>query len=120
MNLLVLMYHRARAGRHGNSPAMLDEHFAHLAKQHRNVMPGEALSPGAVNVCLSFDDGYFDFHATVFPLLRKHGLRALLAIPPRVIVDGVEADVAIRAGLEIEAAFADPAKGGFCTWGELA
>jgi len=119
MSLLVLMYHRARPGRHGNSPAMLDEHFAHIAKHHHPVMPGDPLSPGAINVCLSFDDGYFDFYATVFPLLRKHGLRALLAIPPQMIMDRVETEAADRSNVEIDDAFAQPAKGGFCTWGEL-
>ena len=55
---------------------MLDAHFAHISRQYRNVLPGEKLSVGALDVCLSFDDAYFDFYAIVFPLLKKHGLSA--------------------------------------------
>lgn len=119
MNLLVLMYHRARAGRHGNSPAVLDEHFAFLADRYPHVLPGDSLAAAPINVCLSFDDGYFDFYSVVFPLLKKHRLRALLAVPPKVILDRVGATTEARLKVEIEEAFAQPEKGGFCTWSEL-
>src|SRR5207253_3666710 len=85
MNLLVLMYHRARAGRHGNDPAMLEKHFRHIAANYRNVLPGDALDANRLNVCLTFDDAYFDFYATVYPLLMRHQLRAVLAVPPLVV-----------------------------------
>lgn len=119
MSVLVLMYHRARAGRHGNPPEMLDAHFSYLAGHHPNVMPGDALTPGELNVCVSFDDGYFDFYATVFPLLRKHHLKALLAVPPAVIRDAVTGNTDERLAIDHEAAFAHPDRGGFCTWPEL-
>lgn len=119
MNLLVLMYHRSQAGRHGNPVEMLDAHFEHLARHHVNVLPGERLKRDRLNVCLTFDDGYFDFHARVFPLLRKHGLRAVLAVPPNFIRDEVSTSTEQRVSLEAETAFADPASGGFCTWSEL-
>lgn len=119
MNLLVFMYHRARAGRHGNPPELLDAHFAHVAKFHRNVLPGDDLAEDARNVCLTFDDGYFDFYALVFPLLQKHGLRALLAIPPGYIMEETTAPRSTRLHVSSQDAFADRSKGGFCTWGEL-
>lgn len=119
MSLLVLMYHRARSGQHGNSAEMLDAHFAHVAQRYANVLPGERLSRGRLNVCLSFDDGYYDFYARVFPLLRKHGLRALLAVPAGCIRDEVEGSHEERVSTESEPAFANPARGGFCTWREL-
>ena len=119
MSLLVLMYHRARAGRFGNAPEMLDAHFAHIARHHANVLPGDALRTDPLNVCLSFDDGYFDFYAIVFPLLKKHNLRALLAIPPGVVRERTDVAWATRLAAEPEDAFADPDKGGFCTWSEL-
>lgn len=119
MTLLVLMYHRARAGRHGNAAAMLDAHLGHLATAFANVLPGERLAADRTNVCVSFDDGYFDFYATVFPLLRKHQLRALLAIPPFVIRESVGVGTAERLAVEADDAFAHPSRGGFCTWNEL-
>lgn len=119
MSLLVLMYHRARAGRHGNSPAMLDAHFALLARRYRNVLPGDSLAADERNVCLSFDDGYFDFYATVFPLLKKYNLRGLLAIPPQFVRERIDASSAERLTLDADESFAAPERGGFCTWPEL-
>ena len=119
MTLLVLMYHRGRADRHGNPLEVLDAHFAHIAVSCRNVLPGERLAADALNVCLSFDDGYFDFYANVFPLLKKHSLRALLAIPPSLIRERVDAQPADRIAIETPEAFAHPSRGGFCTWPEL-
>jgi peptidoglycan/xylan/chitin deacetylase (PgdA/CDA1 family) len=119
MNLLVLMYHRARAERHGNSPELLDEHFGHVANSYHNVLPGETLSSEKLNVCLTFDDGYFDFYAVVFPLLRKHQLRALLAIPAFHVVESATAPASARLAMDSDRTFADPLSGGFCTWAEL-
>ena len=117
--LLVFMYHRARAGRHGNAADVLDAHFAQIASRFSNVLPGDSLRPGAVNVCLSFDDATFDFYAVVFPLLWKHRLRALLAVVPSVVRETVNATGDARLSMETESAFADPDAGGFCTWREL-
>lgn len=119
MKLLILMYHRARAGALGNSAEMLDAHFAWVARSYRNVLPGEALRPRRLNVCLTFDDGYFDFYAVVYPLLRKHGLRAVLAVPPALIRGAVDSPRADRLAMESDDALAHPSRGGCCTWGEL-
>lgn len=119
MNLLVLMYHRARAERHGNSPELLDQHLAHVASSYHNVLPGESLTRGQLNVCLTFDDAYFDFYAIVFPLLKKHRLRALLAVPPFYVPEKTTIHPVLRLTVESQQAFADATRGGFCTWTEL-
>jgi peptidoglycan/xylan/chitin deacetylase (PgdA/CDA1 family) len=119
MKLLVLMYHRAHAERHGNAPELLDVHFAHIAASYRNVLPGEPLDDSALNVCLTFDDGYFDFYRIVLPLLRRHGLRALLAIPTQHVAERVDVAPATRLGMTSAEAFADPQHTGFCTWDEI-
>ncbi len=119
MSVLILMYHRARVGRFGNSPEMLDAHFAHVAKTYPTVLPGDAVSPGRLQVCLTFDDAYFDFRARVFPLLKRHGLRALLAVPTSFIREQVEVPEEKRLEVESEDAFRDPDSGGFCTAPEL-
>ena len=119
MSLLALMYHRAQAGPHGNTPEMLDAHFAHIAAHHACVLPSEPLAPRRLNVCLTFDDAYFDFYAIVFPLLRKHGLRALLAIAPAVVRETTDAPADVRLHLEADEIWAHPDRGGFCTWTEL-
>lgn len=119
MTLLALMYHRARPGPHGNAPAMLDAHFARIASSYRCVLPGDPLDPSRLNVCLTFDDGYFDFHSVVVPLLARHGLRALLAVPPGLVPERTSASP--RARLEAPALSEDgrEANEGLCTWPEL-
>ena len=120
MSLLALMYHRASAGRHGNSTAMLDAHFAALAKRCRCVLPGERLERDQLNVCLTFDDGTVDFYASVFPLLRKHGLRAVLAVPISVVHEHAESSMEERLRICAERADDADGRGGHCTWAELA
>jgi len=119
ISLLVLMYHRAVPGRHGNAPAMLEAHLALVAREQHVVLPGEPLERGRLNVCLTFDDAYYDFYAVVFPLLRRHGLRALLAVVPTWVRERVAAPAEERLALGAEAAAARPDAGGFCTWPEL-
>ena len=119
MTLLALMYHRARVEWHGNAPEMLDAHFACIARVHRCVLPGEPLAADRLNVCLTFDDGYFDFYAIVFPLLKKHGLRALLAVPTTVVRERTEVPAAARLQAPTDVNHAKPNDGGFCTWPEL-
>ncbi|MCH9613680.1 MAG: hypothetical protein SP1CHLAM54_06890 [Chlamydiia bacterium] len=81
--LLILMYHKAGTGKRSNSPAMLDEHFAAL-KDYPITLPGKPLSP-KLNICLTFDDATADFADTVYPLLQKHSLPAVLAVPTGLI-----------------------------------
>jgi peptidoglycan/xylan/chitin deacetylase (PgdA/CDA1 family) len=119
MRLLALMYHRARAGRLGNSPEMLDAHFGHIAARHACVLPGDRLDPLRLNVCMTFDDAYFDFYAIVFPLLKKHGLRALLAIPPVVVKEHTDMPAEARLQVEPDMNSPHPSHGGFCTLTEL-
>lgn len=119
MTVLALMYHRARSGPDGNDPAVLDAHFSVIADAFRCVLPGEPLDPDRLNVCLTFDDAYFDFYAVVFPLLEKHGLRALLAVPAAVVPEKAQAPRAAR--LAVADALGDGGYDpeGLCTWSEL-
>ena len=119
MTLLVLMFHHASAGPHGNTAEILDEHFALIARDCHCVLPGERLDPERLNVCLSFDDGYFDFHAIAFPLLRKHRLRALLAVPVSVIRERSDASRSIRLLTCAQRLPDGGTLGAYCTWSEL-
>lgn len=119
LSLLVLMYHRAVGGPHGNTPAMLEAHFAHIARHYACVLPGERLAEKRLNVCLSFDDAYFDFHRHVLPLIRQHGLRALLAVSPALCPESCNVDVATRLALPEGEDYPHRSAAGFCTWGEL-
>jgi len=117
--LLALMFHRAQAGPLGNPPEMLDAHFAHIAGHYPCVLPGEPLTPGRLNVCLTFDDGYFDFHRIVLPLLEKHRLRALLALSPGLIMERTSLPDDARLRLTADCPVPHEIAGGLCTWAEL-
>jgi peptidoglycan/xylan/chitin deacetylase (PgdA/CDA1 family) len=120
MTLIVLMYHKASLGRHGNSVEMLDAHFSFIARSCRCVLPGEPLDERRLNVALSFDDAYFDFYAMVFPLLRRYGLRASLAVPVSAISDATSASAAIRLQACSQRRQGGSPYGAYCTWPELA
>jgi peptidoglycan/xylan/chitin deacetylase (PgdA/CDA1 family) len=114
------MYHRAQAGPDGNSPVMLDAHFAHLVRHCNCVLPGERLSGERLNVCLTFDDAYFDFYSIVFPLLQKHDLRAVLAVPPALIGEHAGFPDVTRTNVYGAVGRGDVDQHWHCTWGELA
>ncbi len=119
MNLLVLMYHRAQAGPHGNDPALLEAHFAHVARHYPCVRPGQPLASGRLNVCLSFDDAYFDFHRVVFPLLEKYSLPAMLAVAPGLCSEATGVAPEIRL-VQPDLGLQTPeCTYGLCTWPEL-
>ncbi|MGC4029995.1 MAG: polysaccharide deacetylase family protein [Steroidobacteraceae bacterium] len=119
MSLAVLMYHRACAGRYGNAVETLDAHFAYLSQHCHCVLPGEPLMAGRRNVCLSFDDAYCDFFHLVLPLLRAHGLRALLAVAPALIPEATDLPAPQRLALLQTPGDPQPGSAAFCTWPEL-
>ena len=118
MTLLALMFHRASAGRHGNPAAMLDAHFELLSRDFHCVLPGEPLDDARTNVCLTFDDGYVDFYGVVYPLLRKHGLRAVLAVPVLSIREAVAMPLEARLKA-CESRLDEDACEAYCAWSEL-
>ncbi len=113
------MFHRAVHGPDGNSAGMLDAHFAHIARRYNCVLPGERLRRDRLNICLSFDDGYFDFHHSVLPLLIKHNLRALLAVSPALCPETCREDATRRLSLPEGEDYPHRSAAGFCTWQEL-
>jgi hypothetical protein len=119
MNLLVLRYHRARAGQQGNSARLLNAHFAHIAYACANRLPGEPLAPGMLNVCLTFDAGFRDFYAVVYRLLIQHDLRAVLAVAPSCSGEYDAHQPADRLAFEPDGGLAACDDAGFCTWSEL-
>lgn len=95
--LRVLVYHRVchpGAGYRGDphvlsaTPEAFDEQMRYIARHYAPVTAHQAvaallemmpLPPGAVLV--TFDDGYRDFLTDAWPILRRHGVPALLFVP---------------------------------------
>lgn len=119
--LLVLMYHRISDTTRPGSIEHFRSHIEQLASQWPIVTPGEPLT-GPINVCLTFDDAYFDFYHYVFPLLEKLKLKAVLGVPTAFIPEKTEASSQTRLSVPYPAALEPPFhrdKGPLCTWSEL-
>jgi peptidoglycan/xylan/chitin deacetylase (PgdA/CDA1 family) len=100
-----------------NSLVMMEAHLSLIARRYTTVFPGENVPNG---ICLTFDDGYFDFYHYVFPLLQKYHLKALLAVPTAYIMESTTLSAPQRLSLThaqiYENAFSHAP---FCTYEEL-
>lgn len=118
--LLALLYHKIGDTKYGNSLEMLEKHFLEIAQRYPTTLPGGFLYKG-LNVCLTFDDAFFDFYHLIFPLLKKYNLHALLAVPTAFIPDKTTLSPSER--LEKIRTFPDKpppiSSSAFCTWEEL-
>lgn len=120
--LFTLLYHRVSEEKYGNPPAMMREHLSHVAKNYRVVLPGEKISLLKPCVCLTFDDAYYDFYHYVFPLLKELHLKAVLAVPIRLILEDTSVPSQERLAVSYKTAMKENTyveKAPFCTWKEL-
>ena len=117
--LLVLMFHRVWPTGDATPPDELATLFEDIAQRRHCVMPGELLRSDRLNVCLTFDDAYFDFYHTVLPLLRRYGLRALLAVPSGLISEEIGKPTAERLVAVGNATNPEYVTSALCTWREL-
>ena len=120
--ILTFLYHRIGNSKYSNSIEMLEKHLSYLKKKYNIVLPGETSAPIQVNICLSFDDAYFDFYHFVFPLLKKLNIKALLAVPVKYILESTTVDPDVRLSVPHKMATDDniyKSFAPFCTWKEL-
>jgi peptidoglycan/xylan/chitin deacetylase (PgdA/CDA1 family) len=73
--IINLMFHQV------TDPEKFTAFLEYLVKHFPIVIPGEPLPHAKVVVSLSFDDAYSDFYHIVYPLLLKHQIKAILAVP---------------------------------------
>lgn len=112
--LLVLMYH------HVNN--RFEEHLKYIADNHQIVVPGDQLKLTELQVCLTFDDAYFDFYSLAYPCLKKLGLKAVLGVPVKYILPdtNLSAQTRLHALSDFSIKNDDYEKyAPFCTWQEL-
>ena len=120
--LLILLYHRAIDCQYGNPASTLRSHFSQLRQRFQASLPGEALRPGHLNLCLTFDDASADFFGYVFPLLQEFSLRAVLAVPTAFIVEKTSLSLEDRMAVPCDQAMGGElfrTRAPFCTWEEL-
>jgi peptidoglycan/xylan/chitin deacetylase (PgdA/CDA1 family) len=118
--LTCLMYHSVgKRHKHGNDEDTFKRHLEIIKKKYNCVLPGELLNASKPNVCLTFDDGYFDFYVVVYPILQELGLKALLAISPSFLIDKCDIDATQRLGYTYKECYSLSSQGAFCTLEEL-
>ena len=118
--LLTLLYHKIGTGKYSNSREMLEAHFRYLATNYKIVLPGDVIDPLKLNICLTFDDAYYDFYDFVYPILKKLKIKAQLAVPVKYIQHHTSVSRDIRLSVpytEAEKEYLQ--KTPFCTWKEI-
>lgn len=117
------MYHHVGADKLSNSPLILEKHFQHIKDNFNVVLPGETLAESTVNICIVFDDASYSFYHYAFPLIKKTGIRAVLAVSPKFIAE-TAGEKAPQSRLQVPAysmmdgdTYMQSIP--FCTWQEL-
>ncbi|KIM05997.1 MAG: polysaccharide deacetylase [Sulfurovum sp. AS07-7] len=111
------MHHHVNSDRCSNDLSIFEEHLQYIKSKFTSIFPGENIMGNCV--CLTFDDAYVDFYYLIYPLLKKYGLKALLAVPSKYILDSCDEISETRMGFEHNDLFANYEKGTFCTFKEL-
>lgn len=118
--VLTLMFHRVDAPQLGCAPEQFARYLQYLIQHFPIVLPGEKLN-APLSIFLTFDDAYYDFYHYVYPLLRQHNIKALLAVPTQYITASTQLEPKQRLQLPsyefMEASYQDKAP--LCTWQEL-
>lgn len=120
--LLTLLYHRVGDIKYSNSYEMFIEHLYYIKENYPVVIPGDALFPFRLQICLSFDDAYFDFYHYLFPLLKKWNLKAVLSVPVGFIQKSTHIPSHKRLKVSYKEAINKEVirtKVPYCTWEEL-
>ena len=121
--ILTFLYHRVNEGKYATNRDILEKHLRYLKKNYTIVTPEDKLkNPFKLNICLTFDDGYYDFYKFVFPLLKELNIKAVLALPIKFILDKTTIDPLIRLSTTYDEAMKKDTyinKAPFCTWEEI-
>ncbi len=116
------MFHRINDATQGFLPQHFAPYLTYLVNNFPIVVPGDPLPDCPVAICLTFDDAYYDFYHDVFPLLRHHNIKAVLAVPVQYIVDKTQVSAKERLSVPYVQGMENPLlaeKVPFCTWEEL-
>lgn len=120
--ILTFLYHCIEKEKYSNKIDIINEQFSYFSKKYNIVVPGDKLSFLKKNICLTFDDGYFDFYHYIFPILKKFNIKALLAIPVKFILDDTKIAPETRLAVSYSQAMKKNIyleKAPFCTWKEI-
>ena len=120
--LLSTMYHHINCDQFSNDLENFEQHLKYVVDRFHIVVPGDTLPKKRDNLCLTFDDAYYDFYYYVFPLLKKYQVKAVLAVPTALISDSTDITPDLRMSLGHKEIYQEKnyqKYGSFCTWDEL-
>lgn len=83
--LIILMYHQIATPNISSALTAFSQHLDKLQQNYPIILPGEPITANTINICLTFDDAYYDFYYYIFPLLTQKKIPAVLAIPTNYI-----------------------------------
>lgn len=118
--LAVLMYHRVFNTGFTVKDNAFESHLQYLVENFPIMLPNDPIRKG-LNICLSFDDAYYDFYHYVFPLLKTYKIKAQLAVPVKYVLDQTDIDPQTRLGVPHNVAIEDTyqSHAPLCTWKEI-
>jgi peptidoglycan/xylan/chitin deacetylase (PgdA/CDA1 family) len=120
--VITLMFHRINDVNQQFNPLQFSHYLDYLVHHFPIVVPGESLPDTPVAVCLTFDDAYYDFYHNVYPLLQKHKVKGILAVPTKYILDETTQSPETRLNVPYPYEMENPyfaEKSPLCTWQEL-
>ena len=89
--LLVLMYHQIVNPKSSHGLEEFKQHLQYLQDHYPIILPGGAIQKNTINLCLTFDDAYFDFYYHMFPILQKQSIPAIVGVPTNLIQENTTA-----------------------------
>jgi peptidoglycan/xylan/chitin deacetylase (PgdA/CDA1 family) len=106
-----------------NKLEVIEKHFKYISTRYKTIFPAEyQASIFNLQLCLVFDDAYYDFYHYVYKLLIKYKIKAVLAVPTNYILNDTQIDSETRLNLKhSDMMESDNFKRivPFCTWSEI-
>ncbi len=121
--LLSFTYHHVNSDQFSNTLEVIEAHLIYISNRYKTIFPSE-YQPSISNIqlCLVFDDAYYDFYYYIYNLLIKYKIKAVLAVPTSYILNNTNIDTATRINLtHSDMMESDNFKRivPFCTWSEI-
>ena len=121
--VLSFTYHHVNSDQFSNSLEVIEEHFKYISNRYKTIFPFE-YQPSISNIqlCLVFDDAYYDFYYYIYNLLLRYNIKAVLAVPTSYILDDTNVDSETRLSVtHSDMMRSDNFKKAvpFCTWSEI-
>jgi peptidoglycan/xylan/chitin deacetylase (PgdA/CDA1 family) len=115
--LISTMYHNINSDKYSNDLELFEQHLIYI-KEHFNIItPDDKLAKN--NICLTFDDAFYNFYHYVFPLLQKYNIKAILAVPTQYILKDTNIANKDRLSISHDDTYYNIDKAPFCTFKEL-